>query len=147
MAIIGVSSDDRGVNAEGSVLMTIRGALWLAVVALLACFGYAAGVVLPYFVNDLDRLPLEEWSNGRYDPKDLWPNTVPGGIWLRAVGFFSLALTPLALVAVAGASIFGVVRSSNGARVAYAAITLACVVTLLWFASPLAGALATWMVD
>ena len=146
MAIIWLQRGPR-TTAGGSVLMTIRGALWLAVVALIACVAYAAGAVLPYFVNDLDRLPLAEWSTGRYDPKDLWPSEASGGIWLRAAGFYSVTLTPLILVVVAGLSTWGVFRSARGLRVAYAAITLACVAGMVWFLTPTALALATWQMD
>ena len=42
-------------------------------VAVVIAAAYLAGVVLPYYVNDLDRIPPWELTSGAYDPKDLWP--------------------------------------------------------------------------
>lgn len=39
---------------------------------------YCVGVLLPYYVNDLHRLPLAEVAGGAHDPKDLWP---PSSAW------------------------------------------------------------------
>ncbi|MGY1607248.1 MULTISPECIES: hypothetical protein [unclassified Geodermatophilus] len=58
-------------------MTTVRGAVWLAALAIASVAAYATLVVLPYFVNDLDRFPLAEVGGGYHDPKDLWPTTVP----------------------------------------------------------------------
>ncbi len=44
-----------------------------------------------------------------------------------------MALTPLILAFVAGTAIWRTVRSSRGARLAYAVVALASIVALAWF--------------
>jgi hypothetical protein len=63
----------------------------LAALALTAVVGisvaYIAGIVVPYFVNDLHHLPLTEVRGGVHDPKDLWSSTAgPVGELLHATG-------------------------------------------------------------
>lgn len=47
------------------------GVLVTAATAATAIF--AVTIVLPYYVNDLDVLPLAEVAGGAHDPKELWP--------------------------------------------------------------------------
>ncbi|MGX5653904.1 hypothetical protein ACWKWC_03950 [Geodermatophilus nigrescens] len=88
-------------------MTTVRGAVWLGGVALAGVVVYAALVVLPYVVNGLDRFPLGDVAGGQHDPKDLWPATVPyvGG-WLHLFGVLSMAFAPVTLVCVVFASGF-----------------------------------------
>ena len=76
-------------------MTTVRSAVWLGIVALAAAASFGLLVVLPYFVNDLDRFPLADVPIGYHDPKDLWPTTIPyiGG-WLHLFGVLSTVFAP-----------------------------------------------------
>ena len=133
-------------------MTSVRGALWLAALAVASVAACALLVVVPYFVNDLDRFPLADVAIGYHDPKDLWPTTIPyvGG-WLHLGGVLSMLLAPTVLIAVAIASGFGVAfgfaRKAWSAAAAFALVALACVLASAWFFSPFAQALATWQMD
>ncbi|WP_336029177.1 hypothetical protein [Geodermatophilus sp. FMUSA9-8] len=133
-------------------MTTVRGAVWLGVVALAGVAVYAALVVLPYFVNGLDRFPLADVAIGHHDPKDLWPATVPyvGG-WLHLFGVLSMAFAPATLVCVAFASGFASVwagtRRAWSVTAAHTAVVLGCVAAAAWFVTPFAEALAGWQLD
>jgi hypothetical protein len=128
-----------------------RFVLVLALAAMIAVLPYLAGVLLPYYVNDLDALPLSEVASGRHDPKELWPQGPIGGL-VQLFGLLSLALTPagLVLVVLAGTAMtgYGAVRRKSPAVVlALLLLTVACVAALAWFFGPTAAALATWRLD
>ena len=55
---------------------------------------YGVGVLLPYFVNGLHRLPLEEVASGAHDPKDLWPQNA----WAVPVTLAGLAAVAFGLL-------------------------------------------------
>ena len=122
----------------------------LAGLALLSLVPYLAGVLVPYYVNDLDSLPLAEVASGRHDPKDLWPRGVVGG-FVQLAGFFSLAVTPLGLVATLAGCVHALrARARRRARASTAAlvlVALVCVDGLTLVFSPLGSALATWRLD
>jgi hypothetical protein len=69
-------------------------------VALTAALALAVFVVLPFYANGLQHLPLEEVSGGAHDPKDLWP--VTGGSALaglfRLAGMLTLVTAPFVAV-------------------------------------------------
>jgi hypothetical protein len=74
-------------QSSAAPTITARGPLILLGVVVGIVLAFVAGVVLPYYVNDLDRLPLAEVAGGRHDPKELWPETA--GRWghlLHSVG-------------------------------------------------------------
>lgn len=125
---------------------------FLTAVAVLATLPYLVGVLLPYYVNDLHHLPLEEVASGRHDPKDLWPQG-PGAGHVQLVGSLSLALTPLALtfigVASAAVGIAGLVSGQvrRTAATALIVLTVACVLGLAWFLGDTSAALTTWRMD
>jgi hypothetical protein len=125
---------------------------WLTAVALLGALPYLAGVLLPYFVNGLHHLPLEEVASGRHDPKDLWPQGFVGGL-AQLAGFLSLALTPLALgfigLASAAAGIAGLVTGEirRTAVAAMLVLTVACALGVAWFFWDTSAALTTWRMD
>jgi hypothetical protein len=128
-----------------------RPVLVLSLAAVIVVLPYAVGVLLPYYVNDLDQLPLSEVASGRHDPKDLWPQGPIGGL-VQLSGFLALALTPMGLVLVglasAAVACLAVVRRKSPAVVlAYVLLTTACVAALAWFTGPTAAALATWRLD
>ena len=117
---------------------------------------YLAGVVVPYYVNDLDRLSPAEVQSGAHDPKDLWPTTSGlGGELLHAAGFFSLALTPMGLVGVlVGCGVLltaaggprGWARSPGPTACLVAAGALS-VAVLAFMVTTRGGALTAWTLD
>ena len=128
-------------------------ALWLcALVAIMAV--WVAGVLVPYYVNDLDRLPLDELSSGAYDPKDRWPyagGSSPAGSLRSVLLPVSLPLVPLLGLgsAVAGAAILMRRRESLTAaarRLTVAALVLAIIMVAVSL-SPFGLALRTWALD
>ena len=128
-----------------------RVVLVLTLAAVLVVLPYFIGVLLPYYVNDLDDLPLAEVASGAHDPKDLWPQGIVGGL-VQLGGFFALALTPMGLVLVGLASAvtagLAVVRRKSPAVVlALVLLAIACGWALAWFLGPTAGALASWRLD
>ena len=58
--------------------------VWLPLTLVLVCAAaYGWFIVLPYYANNLDEVPLEELAGGLHDPKDLWPRTTSAGelVW------------------------------------------------------------------
>ena len=127
----------------------------LAAWAVFCAAPYLAGVLIPYYVNDLDALPLAEVAGGGHDPKDLWPQGTVGGL-VQLAGYLSLVWTPIGLLAVGGISATAAVqellfpttrRASRPVAVGLLLLTLAVVALLSWFATPTAAALMTWRLD
>ena len=122
----------------------------LAALTALTLAPYLAGVLLPYYVNDLDSLPLAEVAGGRHDPKDVWPEGPVGGL-VQLGGYLSLALTPLGLVAALGGALYALLpwrrRSTPAVTAGLVLVVLACVGGLVLMGSPLGQALATWRLD
>jgi hypothetical protein len=100
--------------------------------------GYAVGMLVPYFVNDLHRLPLAEVASGRHDPKDLWPTTSPAAGLVQLSGIYSALLgpllLPLAVLALGPLLVRRWSATSRGTRVL-------AVVALAW---PVLGSLGMW---
>lgn len=125
---------------------------WLTAFAVLATLPYLAGVLLPFYVNGLHHLPLDEVAGGRYDPKDLWPQGFVGGL-AQVAGFVSLALTPIGLAFLgiwsAAVGILGLVTGDVRRTAAAALILLAgaCALGLAWFLGDTSAALTTWRMD
>lgn len=150
-----MAEDIRVVTARGVASAGIR---WreiavLAVAVLSAVAMYVAGVLLPYYVNDLHLLPLAEVTSGAHDPKDLWPRTAWGGL-PQLAGYFSLALLPIAaLVAlgVGGVSLVGLWRRREPQRMPKSLVLLVVmatsVVALSFMFSPTGQALVVWRLD
>ena len=126
---------------------------WLAAYCggvLAAVLPYGAGVLLPYYVNGLHRLPLAEVASGRHDPKDLWPSSGQGcGGLLDAAGLLSLAWTPLALVALValGPVAAWSTRHRPWLAACFVALAAGCVAALGWLMGPTSAALAAWRLD
>jgi hypothetical protein len=114
----------------------------------LAVLPYLAGVLAPYYANDLDELSLAEVASGRHDPKELWPQGVVGG-WVQVAGFLSLALTPLGVLVALSGAVAALVRHRPRPAVALGLVAVAagCLAVLAFSATPLGGALATWRLD
>ena len=125
---------------------------WLTVAAVLGTLPFLIGVLLPYYVNGLHDLPLEEVAGGAHDPKDLWPHGFAGGL-AQLAGFVSLALTPLALAFIglgsAAAGIAGLLTGEirRTAAATMIVLTVACALGLAWFFGDTSAALTTWRMD
>ncbi|WP_222193353.1 hypothetical protein [Modestobacter italicus] len=127
-----------------------RAVALFAGLAALAMAPYLAGVLVPYYVNDLDALPLAELTSGAHDPKDLWPQGPLSGL-VQLGGLLSLALTPMGLVAVLAGTLHRVASRGHldapAVMVGLLLVALACLAGLVLVFSPLGGALATWRLD
>ena len=114
---------------------------------------YVAGVLLPYYVNDLHRLPLAEVASGAHDPKDLWPRGPLGGV-AQLGGFFSLAFLPLAAFGGIGVGLCALVHlwrrpgpRRAGLALGFVGVIAASVTVLLLLGSPTGAALLEWRLD
>ena len=130
---------------------TVRSAVWLGIVALVAAASFGLLVVLPYYVNDLDRFPLADVAIGSHDRKDLWPTTILyiGG-WLHLFGVLSTVFAPSTLLCVAftcGFSSGWAITRRAWSVAAVHAVVVACLVATAWFFRPFAQALAGWQMD
>jgi hypothetical protein len=155
-SIASVTTPTAPIPIEVSVASAVRGRWWRSgwppLLLALACAGaYAVFFALPYYVNDLDRFPLEEVAMGYHDPKDLWPHAQGGWASFRLAGMATFFLGPaLALATLAWA----VVRTRQGIvagdllRTAPALVAAAIAVgTLAWLFSPFGRALMSWFLD
>ncbi len=131
-----------------------RPAAWLPLILALACAtAYGLFFVVPYYVNDLDQLPLEEVASGAHDPKDLWPyeaGGVLGAFWAYGALFMFMFGLFIAFGATLWAAIVlwrdrRVLRVREGCALAMA---LLCGVALLaGLASPFGTSLIAWFLD
>ncbi|MGY1607268.1 hypothetical protein [Geodermatophilus sp. SYSU D00700] len=125
---------------------------WLAAYlggVLAAVLPYGAGVLLPYYVNGLHRLPLAEVASGRHDPKLLWPSYTECGGLLDVAGLLSLAWTPLTLVGLVFLGPVAAWRTRHRPWVAasLAVLWVGCVAAVGWLTGPTSAALMTWRLD
>ncbi len=133
-------------------MISVRSALEMAIAAAVFLVAYVLLVVLPYHVNDLDRLPLADVASGSHDPKDLWPTTIPYvGDWLHLGGVLSMMAAPMTLLVVAlvcgFTSVQAVWQRAWDVATVHTAVAVVCAVAGAWFLSPFARALATWQLD
>jgi hypothetical protein len=118
----------------------------------LSALPFGLGVLLPYYVNGLHRLPLAEVASGRYDPKELWPSGLGGGL-LQLTGFLGLVVSPAGVGFTAALAMIGAVWTAlarpwrPGIAVGFAVLAVACVAGLVWFVGPMGSALVTWRLD
>lgn len=133
------------------VRLGLRSVLAVGVLVTAAAALFAVTIVVPYYVNDLDALPLAEVAGGAHDPKDLWPRGAAAG-WVQLAAFLAIGLTPL--TALVGAALSGVVlllrlRRGGPARVLVgSALVLALSVAVLVVRfSAFGSALVTWRMD
>jgi hypothetical protein len=150
-------SDDtlRGTTAGTGRKVTWRLVAVLATLTVCAVAPYLAGVLIPYYVNDLDELPLSEVASGAHDPKDLWPQGTVGR-WVQSGGYLSLGLTPLMLLFVLALCVGelgawrpreGPWRMSPGVAAGLVVVAAVCIGVLIAMFSPMGAALATWRMD
>jgi hypothetical protein len=138
-----------------SAFHTARGVWGLTAIVTLTVAPYLAFVLGAYYVNDLDRFPIESIGSGLYDPKGMWPTTVPylGG-WAHGIGLFSIGFVPVIGVFVLCAAAYlavSVLRRNPRARgvaAGYAMVAVACLVGVTWFVgSDTSEYLAAWQAD
>lgn len=124
---------------------------------VLAALPFVVGIVVPYYGNGLDGLPLAALTSGAHDPKDLpWPTGFLGGVVHGAAGL-ALAFTPLALIGMAAISGTAAVqewltlpaerRARRTVAAGIVAVSLLGVGLLSLLATPTASALLTWRLD
>ncbi len=136
------------VEAGGPPATTSRHLVLLTGVAVVAVLLFAVGLLLPYYVNGLHRLPLSEL--GSHEPEDLWP---AGTGWSRWVGVavllsFTVALPMLIVTTgLAGWAAVRAGRAGRGIAVGFAVMSLACGAVLAWLAGPTGSALVAWRMD
>lgn len=126
---------------------------YLVAFAVLGVALYGLGVLMPYYVNNLDRLSLQEVTSN-HDPKDLWPQGPFAG-FVQLAGLLSIGFTPLILGASVlvggGALLYGLFtkteRVSLGMAVALLCVVAGCVAGFGYVGSPMWSALATWRLD
>ena len=142
-----------GTEDAASAVIGWRGIAVLAGAVLAALTLFGVGVLLPYYVNDLHRVPLSEVASGAYDPKDLWPQKAWAGL-VQQAGFLGVMLLPLvALTAVGVAGFWSALlwRRPGPQRVltsmALLAIVAGSVATLLFLLSETGEALRVWRMD
>ena len=132
-----------------------RAVVLLAAFTALVAAPYLVGVLLPFYANDLDEVPLTELAGGEHDPVALWPEGTAGA-WVQQAAFASLVITPLGLMgglvgAVAGllAGLPGSGRRPMSVPVAggLALVSLVCVAGLAFLLSPLGAAITSWRMD
>ena len=127
---------------------------WLPLILVLVC-GAAYGLfyVVPYYVNDLDQLPLSEVASGAHDPKDLWPYQ-GGGVLSVIWGFgalFTFMIQPLGLLSATLWAAFVMWHERRTLRLrdwcALAMATLCGVALITELGSPFHSALIDWWLD
>lgn len=123
------------------------------VVAVLALF--CLGVLLPYYVNDLHRMPLADVAGGAHDPAALWPQDDRVGLAVGMAGLLAVGVGPLVLLAVV---VVGAVwltslwrrrpepqRASRS--LAVVVVMAGAVAAVLFWSSETGSALAAWRLD
>jgi hypothetical protein len=126
---------------------TRRDLALVAGLAVLAALPFALAMAVPYYANDLDRLPLDDLRFGEVDPATVWPlDTVWGGI----AGVLALTLAHPVLALVTAMAIAATASAAVARRIiafGFAAIALAGVAVLAWVWGPIGRALLTWLLD
>ena len=119
------------------------------VVAVSCCVAYALLIVVPYYVNGLNAVPLDQVAGGAHDPKDLWPVTTVIGTPFRIASLLTLVLAPVGAIAVLTWAAIRLLLTGSAARSRWmwAAAVVVAVGFLAWLATPLPQALASWMLD
>jgi hypothetical protein len=126
---------------------TPRDLAFVTGVSVLAVLPFALGMALPYYANDLDRLPLEDLRFGRVDPDTAWPL---GTVWGNLAGFLALTLAHPVLALVTVMAIVAAVRAGLQRRpiaFGFVVVALAGVAVLAWVWGPTGRALMMWGLD
>jgi hypothetical protein len=142
-----VGEAERRNGAQPARAPMVFGLIATTVLAL----AYAFGVLIPFYVNDLDSLPLTEVAGGAYDPKEMWPSTSGyGGALLRTSGVLAMWLMLPVHVPVAVAALVHLVsrRSVGLGQLRLSLFILAVsVASIAVQLSPFGRALYLWALD
>jgi hypothetical protein len=141
--------DDMAVGATTMTLLHVRLVL---IASLLCAASYAVFLVLPYYVNDLGRYPLDEVAIGYHDPKDLWPlNSGVGSVVWGLGGMFTIVFGPLVAIC---ASLWALIKAGLSwqrldARHRFALVGTAVsgLGIIAFVVSPFGQALTRWWLD
>jgi hypothetical protein len=121
------------------------------VLAVGCALSYAVVLVLPYYVNDLDRYPLAEVASGAHDPKDLWPYTHWYGSFFALGGLATVGFGPLFAGGALVWALFDLWVLRRDRDVAGKVLVILAVVvtvgTLVWLRTSFASALVAWWLD
>lgn len=123
------------------------GVLTLAVTVVFVA-GYLLGVVVPYYVNDLDSYLLIDLVRSGKSPDEFWPSTAgPAGRVLHVVGFLTTVLSAIVLPVIAVVSLVGMVlgRHWRSALTCYLVALVLAVGTLTFQYTDFGRGLANWM--
>ena len=122
----------------------------LAAALLLSAATYGAGVLMPYYADELHRLPRPEVAGGAYEAEELWPDDV----LVYLAGMFGPLLLPFVASAGTGLGALWLAvlwRRPASQRVlksvALLVILAASVAVLLFPLSELGRALTVWRSD
>ncbi len=140
---------ERTVDRAASWRVPAIGLLATALLALL----WIAGVLVPYYVNDLDRLSADELTSGAWDPAQLWPATTGNvGQTVQAAGAF-VGWPLMYIVHIGSALGSGYLLkeewsgSNRGERALLAALAVLSVALTGLLLSPFGISLSTWALD
>lgn len=122
---------------------------WLVLVLAALCpLSYAVSMVLPYYANDLDAIPVEELL-ARRGPGGVWPYDAPYGFLADGAALFALGLAPFVSGAVLVWSSMTLWLHRDSATWRSRAVVLAaaaCAATALgWLLTPLSSTLIIWL--
>lgn len=119
------------------------------VVAVSCCVAYALFIVVPYYVNGLNAVPLDQVAGGAHDPKDLWPVTTVIGTPFRIASLLTLIMAPVGAIAVLTWAAIRVLLQGSvlRSRRMWASAVVLSVAFLFWVSTPVPQALTTWMLD
>jgi hypothetical protein len=104
-------------------------------------------MALPYYANDLDRLPLDDVRWGAVDSATAWPL---GTVWGNLAGVLALTLAHPALAVVTVMATCAAVTTGLRRRpiaLAFVVVAVGGAAVLAWVWGPTGRALTTWLLD
>ena len=124
---------------------------WVALaLAVSAAMSYVVSMVLPYYVNNLDRFPLEDLPLAG-DATEMWPYDTAYSLPFVVAGIYALMCAPFVAGAVAMWAGFRLwVDRRTMTPLSRAIMLLAAAVSIGtwgWLFTPLASALLSWLLD
>jgi hypothetical protein len=142
------------VRARKDVARRFRRHAWLPLLLVLVCAtAYGLFFVVPYYVNDLDRFPLQEVAGGAHDPSALWPYR-DGGVLSAVWGYGALFMFMFGFFIAFGAPLWAAIVLWRDRRVlrvrercALAMALLGGAALLTGLGSPFGTSLIAWYLD
>jgi hypothetical protein len=125
---------------------------WLLLaVALSLPASFAVSMLMPYYVNDLDRFPLEEIPRG-IDYTELWPYDTPWSFPVGLAGIYAILAGPMVAIGILlWVGYWWPARGGAATWTARVVTMLAGAITvgtMTWLVtSPLASTLVSWFLD